>query len=569
MTDKIQDIYPLGPGQGGILLEAARGVGDGRRDGRYVVQILLDLRGEVDPAREAAAWRALVDRHDALRTALVWEGQARPLQVVGRTARPELAVTDLAERTEAERSAALAAFLEADRRQGFALNRAPLLRVHRFDLGGGRHRVVVTFHHVVLDGWSIPILLRDWIALYAGRALAPALPFRDHVAGILAQDRAAALAFWAGELAGLPPAQLAPWTPAPAPPGPGGAAALRLSPGDSARVAAQARRARLTLGTVTQGLWGLLIARHAGAADSLYGLARAGRPAALPGAEGRVGMFLNTLPVRARLDEDRPLADWLAGLQAQVQAQASHEHVGLGEALAAAGRPRLDSVAVFENYPTDPALLGAAPGFVVEAVEMRERTSFPLALFAAARPDLELRLLHDGGLDAAGADGLLDDLHGLLLGFAASPGAPLSAFRPAGPPPVLLRTAPGRPAPAPAPADPAAAAAILPRLGRIWQGLLEGDPPARGDNFFDLGGHSLLVIALQDRIRRDLGAEAEMPDLFRFATLEAQAAHVAALLAPAPTPDAAPDRGAARARDAARLRRSRLQTLNEERADHV
>ena len=567
MTDRIQDVYPLAPGQGGILLESARGAGDGR----YVMQILLDLRGAVDPLREAAAWRALVDRHDALRTALVWEGQPRPLQVVGRTARPELGVTDLADRSEAERSAALAAILEEDRRRGFALTRAPLLRVHRFDLGGGRHRAVVTFHHVALDGWSIPILLRDWIALYAGRALPPALPFRDHVAGMLSQDRAAALAFWARELAGLPLA-----FPAAAAAGPGGAAVLRLSPEDSARVEAQARRARLTLGTVTHGLWGLLVARHAGARDSLYGLARAGRPAALPGAEGRVGMFLNTLPVRARLDEDRPLAAWLAGLQTQVQGQAPHAHVGLGEALAAAGRPRLDSVAVFENYPTDPALLGAAPGFVVEAVEVRERTSFPLALFAAARPDLELRLLHDGGLDAAGAGRLLDDLQALLLGFAARPEASLSAFRPMGPHPgsVLRRSAPGRsaaaPAPVgPAPVDPAAAAAILPRLGRIWQELLESGPPARDDNFFDLGGHSLLVIALQERIRRDLGAAAEMPDLFRFATLAAQAGHVAALLTPAPAPDAAAERGPGRAGGAARLRRRRLQTLNEEPADHV
>lgn len=564
MTDQIQDVYPLAPGQGGILLEAARGAGDGR----YVVQILLDLRGAVDPLREAAAWRGLVDRHDALRTALVWEGQPRPLQVVGRTARPELGVTDLGNRTAAEREAALAAFLEEDRRRGFALNRAPLLRVHRFDLGGGRHRAVATFHHVVLDGWSIPILLRDWIALYAGRDLPPALPFRDHVAGILAQDRAAALAFWARELSDLPPAP-----PAAAAPGPGGAAVRRLSPEASARVEVQAQRARLTLGTVIHGLWGLLVARHSGAADGLYGLVRAGRPAALPGAEGRVGMFLNTLPVRARLDEDRPLADWLADLQAEVQAQAPHAHVGLGEALAAAGRPRLDSVAVFENYPTDPALLGAAPGFVVEAVEMRERTSFPLALFAAARPDLELRLLHDGGLDAAGAGRLLDDLQVLLLGFAARPEAPLSAFCLAGPHPggVLRRSAPGRLAAAPAPVNSAAAAAILPRLGRIWQDLLESAPPPRDDNFFDLGGHSLLVIALQERIRRDLGAEAETPDLFRFATLAAQAAHVAALLAPA-SPDTGldtrPDRLAARAGAAARLRR-RLQTLNEEPADHA
>lgn len=560
MNDRIQDIYPLAPGQGGMLFHSlgASGRGD------YVIQIVLQVRGEPDAARERAGWQALVARHDALRTAFVWQGQKRPLQVVGRAARAPLTVTDLRHLAAEAQESHLTGWLTADRAQGFVLTHAPLLRISRFILGAARHRIVVTFHHAVLDGWSIPVLLRDWIALYAGKALPAAPPFRDHIAWVHAQDRRAALDFWRRELAGRDPALAWP-LPAPdaVPANPRGDIEITLSSEETTALAAMTRTHGLTLATAVHGAWALVQARCSGTDDAVYGLARSGRPAALKGAEGRVGMFLNTLPMRARIAAGQPLAGWLADLQARQLAQTPHEHATLAEVQAAAGRaggePLLLSAVVFENYPTDLALLGQVPDFTIEAVEVLEQTSLPLTLFATLHDGLRIRLLYDAGTVAdAAAQTVLDDVARILRTLATQPDTPLVEVE------VRTKGTPRRVAAAAGePPPPAAAADLIPRLARLWQDILESTPPAAEDNFFDLGGHSLLVITLQDRIRRELGIAVEIPDLFRFATLGAQSGHLARLQAgeAAAPVDAVRDRAEARASGRERLqRRARTQT---------
>lgn len=565
MNDRIEDIYPLAPGQGGILFNSL----GGGAPGDYVIQLVLDLRGDPDPAREAAAWQALVARHAVLRTAFVWKGQKHPLQVVGRHAVIRPQITDLGDLPETGRQARLRDWLAADRLAGFDLSRAPLLRVNRFALGSRRHRVVVSFHHAVIDGWSIPILLRDWVALYAGRDLPPALPFRDHVAWALAQDRDAALDFWRAELAGrTAPALILP-APATPPATTRGDIATTLPEG---RIPAAARRSGITPATLLHGAWAMLMAQVAGTGDIVYGLARAGRPAALSGAETRVGMFLNTLPVRARIDAAQPLSHWLRALQDRQQAQAAHEYVTLAEVQAVTRLPGggalLDSAVVFENYPRDPSLLGHLPGLTIDSVEVLEQTSLGLTLFVVIRDRIELRLVFDAArIDAGAAQGLLDDLCRILAAFEAQPDRPLGtiALNSRG---VVPPRREGATVPAAAPATD-----MLPALRRIWQQVLDVAPPDPDENFFDLGGHSLLVLTLQDRIRRDLAVEVEIPDLFRFATLTAQAGHLARLRAnPGPADadmprDRATARGDARTAGQQRMQQRRAQTTIRKRTE--
>jgi len=566
MNDRIQEVLPLAPGQGGILFHS---LGDAA-GGVYVIQIVLDIVGEPEPEREAAAWQSLAARHDALRTAFVWQGQKRPLQVIGRRARVRVTTRDLGHLAASEQETHFQDWLRQDRVDGFDLTRAPLLRAGRFRLGPGRHRIVATFHHAALDGWSIPVLLRDWIDLYAGRPLPPALPIRDYIAWAHAQDRNAALAFWRAELAGRETqARLALAAPATPPEDPRGDVSLVLSAAETAALSASARRRGLTLATATQGAWAVVMARAAGAREALYGLARAGRPAALTGVERRVGMFLNTLPMRADVPEDAPFAEWLGRLQARQVAQGAYEHAALADVQAAAGRrpgaPLLESAVVFENYPTDPSLLGEAPDFSIGAVEVLEQTSLPLTLFATVRDGLALRLLYDAAaIDAAAARLLLEDVRQALAALAERPEAPIAE--------IVTRTetakrgAPRRTAEpvAPPPADDDVTA----DLARIWSEVLGIEPPGIDDNFFDLGGHSILVITLQDRIRRDLGIDVEIPDLFRFATLKAQSGHVARRRSGAGAAirvDAA--RVEARAAGSQRLRQRRAQTQAKDRTN--
>lgn len=403
MSSAIQQVYPLAPAQAGILFHALGAPGSGE----YLVQISLRISGDIDPAREQLAWAALVARHDVLRTAFVWKGQKYPLQVVGKTARPSVQIQDLSALDETAQQDAIQTYCETDRAQGFDLHAAPLLRVQRFDLGHGRHHQIVSFHHIILDGWSIPLLLRDWTALYAGRSLPEAKNFKDLLGWLHHQDAGAARQFWAQELAGLDDI---PHLTLPGPEMPQdrrGECTLTLDQNLTERLTQLAHAHRLTPSTLVQGLWAYLMARYNDSDEVIYGLARAGRPAELPGADTRVGMFLNTLPMRAKLEDATPLITWLSALQQKYLAQQPHAHASLADVQAAAAQPAgatlMQSVVVFENYPTDPALLGQADGLKVHDIAVTEQTNFPLAFFARLGRTLELKLLYDGRAIAADA----------------------------------------------------------------------------------------------------------------------------------------------------------------------
>src|SRR3982751_2171004 len=183
----------------------------------YFRQFVVRLDGEADPELLARAWERAVERHTVLRTAFVWDGFERPLQVVSRKVGLVFEHRDWRCLPEADQRRELASFLQEDRRRGFDLPRAPLLRVALIRLADGVHRLVCTHHHLILDGWSRSLLLREVLALHDGlrgggeAALPPARPFRDYIAWIQKQDLAASERFWRERLAGFTaPAPIAP-----------------------------------------------------------------------------------------------------------------------------------------------------------------------------------------------------------------------------------------------------------------------------------------------------------------------------------------------------------------------
>ncbi|QCO55741.1 hypothetical protein EOK75_08300 [Pseudorhodobacter turbinis] len=511
---KITAAYPLAPGQAGILFQS---LGDGA-NGAYVIQIALDIQGTPDLQTERASWDALVARHDVLRTAFVWKDRKQPLQVVGSHARAKLSVIDLGDLDADAQSARLDAWLAADRSAGFDLSHAPLLRITRFQRGKDRHRIIVTFHHAILDGWSIPLLLQDWIALYSGQTLPTAPAFRDYVAWAQSQDRTAAQEFWHDHLAGHSHRVLRLPAPDMPPTSPRGDLSAALTHDETRALTASLLPLGLTMATAVQGAWALLLARATGEDDVIYGLARSVRPVSLTSADRRVGMYLNTLPMRARIPAQTPLHLWLADLQAATYAQVRHEASTLADALGGHAQHGLNTAVVFENYPRDPALLGRLDDFSVRHIEVFEQTSLDLTLFAVHENGLVLRLLFDARTTDAGfAKGLLQDLRHILCKMGDTPAMLVGDIAIASR--VPLAAIPARHPPSPN--GPA-----LPEVAAIWRALLELPAVSGTDNFFDLGGDSLLTLSLQDRIRVALGVEVEIPDLFRHATLSAQSAHV-------------------------------------------
>jgi amino acid adenylation domain-containing protein len=426
----IEDLYPLSPMQAGLLFHGLYAPATEI----YFEQITCTLRGDLDAEAFRHAWQHLVGRHAVLRTAFLWEGLDEPLQVVRRGV--EMPWTEEDWRGTADPDARLATFAAEDRRHPFDLRRAPLMRAALLRTGEREHRFVWSFHHLLVDGWSLPPLFADVFALYHGESLAPpALTYRDFVAWLERRDRAADERYWRQALAGVTGPTPLPWDAA-APPS---ARADEFAQHESllpepatAALAAFARERGLTLNTVLQGAWSLALSRWTGEREVLFGAVAAGRPPELPGFETALGLFINTLPVRVDADPDRPLSAWLAALQNAQSEARHHEQAPLAEIQrwsGAAGRePLFESLLVFENYPLDPAVVERTGDLELADVHAVERTSFPLSVAVIPGARLRVRLTHDRRLEPATGDRLLAWLTRLLDRFVASPDLPLDRF---------------------------------------------------------------------------------------------------------------------------------------------
>ncbi|HXM55197.1 MAG TPA: amino acid adenylation domain-containing protein, partial [Candidatus Dormibacteraeota bacterium] len=423
----LEAVLPLSPLQEGLLFHAQYEAGDDP----YLVQTVLDLEGEWDRGRLRAAAEALLRRHPNLRAGFVQRALRPPVQAIPRRADLPWREVDLRRAPDAE--AALERLLAADRRDRFALDRPPLMRVTLCDLGGGRLRLVLTHHHILLDGWSLPVLLDDLLALYrtGGEGLPPPAPFRDYLRWLRDRDAGAAERAWRGALAGLQePCRLG--SGGAAGTGPPGRSELSLPAADSARILAAARAHGLTPSTLVQGAWAVLLAHLTGRDDVVFGIAVSGRPAEVEGIERMVGLCLNTVPLRARLRSGEPALAWLRRLQAEQARLLPHHHAGLGDVQRWAGLGQLfDTLVVFENYPAALTVQRAreTAGARVARVTGRDANHYPLSLFAAAGERLHLRLDHRPELiDRERVAGLLERVARLLGDLAHAPETPVGAL---------------------------------------------------------------------------------------------------------------------------------------------
>ncbi len=442
----IEDLYPLAPLQEGMLFESLYAPGAEL----YFEHLSADFAGPLDHGAFVGAWQALVDRHPALRTSFLWDGQEaaagdgaplgleRPLQVVRRGVELPWTFEDWRLVPRQEIPARLAAWLAADRARPFDLARPPLLRAALLRTGERRARFVWSFHHLIFDGWCFAILFRELFELYraavsgAAAALPPARPYRDFLAWLARRDRAADERYFRRLLAGFAAPTRLPLDRLDARPGDGAAEdELRLPPALAAGLAALAEARGLTLATLVQGAWAVLLARYGGEEDVVFGSVLSGRPAELPGVESIVGLFINTLPVRVAVAPRSPLAAWLTDLQGRLLELRQHEAAPLAEVQRASelppGEPLFGSLVAFENYPLDDSLGEGGGDLTVSDVTFTDRADYPLSLAAIpgrGRPALALRLAHDRRLDPTTARRLLAHLERLLGAFAASPKAP-------------------------------------------------------------------------------------------------------------------------------------------------
>ncbi|WP_244592181.1 condensation domain-containing protein, partial [Azospirillum palustre] len=343
---ELEDLYPLSPMQQGMLFHALEGAAEG--ESPYVTQLAVEVEG-LEEERFAAAWAWVTARHAVLRTGFLWGGApaaplAAPLQAVWERVADAVSVLDWRDRGLAGTGLeeALGALAREERARGFELGRPPLQRVVLVRLGQGeqgraRHRLIWTSHHLLLDGWSSARLVAEALGRYRGADVGGAVGgaagrYRDYIAWLGRQDGAASERFWRGRLSGLEaPTLLAASLPCRAPQAGHGVVRLRLDGGATRRLQAFAQAQRVTLNTLVQGAWALLLHRYSGQETVAFGATVSGRPAELAGVEETLGLFINTLPVVERPPSGERVGEWLRGLQRRNLEMREHEHTPLHE----------------------------------------------------------------------------------------------------------------------------------------------------------------------------------------------------------------------------------------------
>ncbi|GAA3348533.1 hypothetical protein GCM10020358_67350 [Amorphoplanes nipponensis] len=426
----LQDILPLAPLQEGLLFHSEY---DTDATDVYLVQQAIDLEGDLDVGALRAACAALLRRHANLRAAFRHSGLQRPVQLIPHQVALPWSEVDLTHLPPDERAAAADAAQHEDRLRRFDLTRPPLLRYTLYRLGAGRYRFVLTNHHILLDGWSRPMLVRELLTLYAtagdDSTLPRVRPFRDYLQWLGAQDRDKALAAWRDALAGLPgPTLVAPRAEGRRPVVPG-RLDRELPEATFTALTELARSRGLTLNTLVQGAWAIVLGSLTGQDDVVFGATVSGRPPELDGVETMVGLFINTLPVRVRLDPREPLVAGLRRLQDEQTRLQPYQQLSLAEVQRLAGPGELfDTTMVFENYPVEagPGAAAGLPGVRVTSSSNRDATHYPLALVVVGRGRLKLRLDHQGDLIPAPlAAAVLDRLERVLTALATDPSVPL------------------------------------------------------------------------------------------------------------------------------------------------
>ncbi|MGH3753654.1 MAG: non-ribosomal peptide synthase/polyketide synthase, partial [Pseudonocardiaceae bacterium] len=431
----VEDIYPLTPMQAGMVFHAL----SPSEQGLYFEQFTLVLDGVPDPQVLGAAWQQVLDRTPVLRSSVVWDGVDEPLQVVHRGLKVPLTYHDWRGLPTEDRARDVQRLLAGDRAAGFDLTTAPLLRVQLAQLSGTEVQVVWTFHHVLLDGWSVFQVLSDVFACHAALRrgdtdlrLPSRRPFRDYLQWLGAQDQAQATQYWRRALAGLQSRTPLPYRQSPAQAYRSSSSQwlpAQLTEQDTAALAGFAKRHHLTLNAVVQGAWALLLSRYSGAHDVCFGATVSGRPADLPGVDDITGIFINTLPVRAEVNGAARVAGWLQELQATQAESRRFGFVSLAQVQTVselpAGEQLFDSIVVFENYPINDEA-AAAHGLTLRDLDAAETTNYPLTVVVSPGRRLSVELGYDPGAFAtATIEAMAAHFRTALTALAADPDARL------------------------------------------------------------------------------------------------------------------------------------------------
>ncbi|NEU75585.1 hypothetical protein PI95_024260 [Hassallia byssoidea VB512170] len=434
----IEDIYTLSPTQQGMLFHVL----SAPNSGIYIEQAICILQGNLNILAFERAWQQVVHQHPSLRTAFVWKNLDKPIQIVSRRAKLLMQQYDWRELSTTVQEAELQDYLQTDQIRGFELSEPPLMRLAVIRIEKDTYKVVFSSHHLVLDAWSNAIILKQVFALYEAFChaqsiqLEPSRPYRDYIAWLKQQDLFQAEAFWRRFLQRLK---------APTPllidrsannlssvEAGYGQIHTKLKIATTTTLKYLAQKQQLTLNTLMQGAWALLLGHYSDKQDVVFGTVVSGRPSTLLGVDSMVGLFVNTLPTRVYLSSEQLLLSWLKDIHSQQIKLHQYEHTPLVKiqkwSEIAKELPLFDSILVFQNSAIDISQLSTA-NLKIDYVYTRGHSNYPLTIRVTPSPELLLEVIYDSQRFAiATVTRILEQFAALLDYMVTQPDCQLSAL---------------------------------------------------------------------------------------------------------------------------------------------
>ncbi|NEP32738.1 amino acid adenylation domain-containing protein [Moorena sp. SIO3B2] len=422
----IEEIYELSSMQQGMLFHTVYEP----ESEVYFEQLLCTIKGTLKGAVLEQAWQQVVARHPVLRSSFYWEEVDDPLQVVHKQVELPWTYHHWQDLTAQEQQYRLEGLLDSDRRLGFDLEQAPLMRLNLIQLGDQTYQLLWSHHHILFDGWSMAIVLQEAFAFYEATIKGEALhlksprPYRDYISWLKQQDLEQAKTFWQQKLQGFESPTVIRVNQGKQQTKGHQEQRFSLSPENTNQLQSLVRQHHLTLNTVVQGAWAILLSRYSGESDIIFGATVSGRSTTLPGVESMVGVLINTLATRVKVARETELLPWLKELQAQQIEQEQYAYYPLAEIQTLSdvpqGTPLFESILVFENYPMKESQQKGS----LDVGEFRGfgHTNYPLTVVAVPGVELSIKVLYDTDRFSANTlNRLMEHFHTLLVEIGQNP----------------------------------------------------------------------------------------------------------------------------------------------------
>ncbi|MDO8225210.1 non-ribosomal peptide synthetase [Bacillus cabrialesii] len=403
-ANSIQDIYPLSYMQEGMLFHSLL-----QKDSRaYVEQASFTIEGKVNPQYFQNSINALVARHDIFRTIFISQNVSSPQQVVLRERNVIVQEKDITHLNEEKQSQFIEQLKEEDRAQGFHLQKDMLMRITLIQTGEGQYTCIWTFHHIMMDGWCLSIVLKEFLHIYASYvnesaiSLNPVQPYGRYIKWLMEQDKEQAVSYWEHYLSGHEQQTMLPKQKKTKGRSRQEHVTFSFSKEESSRLSELAAKEEVTLSTIFHTIWGILLQKYNNNDDAVFGSVISGRPAEIEDIEQMVGLFINTIPVRVQ-GEKTPFLQLIKDMQKDRLAAEAYSYHPLYEiqARSAVKQGLIDHILVFENYPVQQEIQmlnkqeHASDLFQIHNFTVADETNYSFYLMVAPGEEIHIKMSYD------------------------------------------------------------------------------------------------------------------------------------------------------------------------------